>query len=153
MQGLDLKANNIVLTSVRTSLYHFFVKNTCAIWFTSLRQRLSIVTFALNNKFRAILTLFCQCNFPYFIILHVWLLGKKEWPFLWTNLISLHPIMLCAKFCWSWPCSSGEIFFLQNFSSVLLPFIYLSMGKVVALYLNKPKAPPSYISKNVNVCV
>ena len=31
-----------------------------------------------------------------------------NWPFIWTNLNSLHPRILCAKFCWNWPTCSGE---------------------------------------------
>ena len=30
------------------------------------------------------------------------------WTFIWTNLNSLHPRKLCAKFGWNWPSGSGE---------------------------------------------
>ena len=30
------------------------------------------------------------------------------WFFIWTNLNPFHPRMLCAKFGWNWPSSSGE---------------------------------------------
>ena len=43
--------------------------------------------------------------FLYFVIISPW---KRAWPFIWTNLNPLHPRMLCAKFGWNWPSSSGE---------------------------------------------
>ena len=43
-------------------------------------------------------------NFPmyfcYFLIISPW---KRAWPFFWTNLNTLNPRMLCAKFGWNWP--------------------------------------------------
>ena len=40
-------------------------------------------------------------HFHYFIIIFPW---KRVWPFIWTNLNSHLPIMLCAKFGWKmWP--------------------------------------------------
>jgi hypothetical protein len=33
---------------------------------------------------------------------------KKTWPIIWTNLNSLHPRIICTKFDWIWPASSGE---------------------------------------------
>jgi hypothetical protein len=32
------------------------------------------------------------------------------WPFIWTNLNSLHPRIICTKFGWFWPAGSGEDF-------------------------------------------
>ena len=43
--------------------------------------------------------------FHYFVIISPW---KRAWPFIWTNLNSLHPRMFCAKFGWNWPSGSGE---------------------------------------------
>ena len=43
--------------------------------------------------------------FHYFVIISPW---KRAEPFIWTNLNPLHPRMLCAKFGWNWPSSSGE---------------------------------------------
>ena len=37
-----------------------------------------------------------------------WILSTQAWPFIWTNLNSLHPKMLCAKFGSNWPTGSGE---------------------------------------------
>ena len=42
--------------------------------------------------------------FSYFIIISPWIRG----PIFWTNLNSLHPRILCAKFGWNWPSGSGE---------------------------------------------
>ena len=42
--------------------------------------------------------------FCYFVIIPPW---KRAGPFIWTNLNPLHPRMLCAKFGWNWPSSSG----------------------------------------------
>ena len=43
--------------------------------------------------------------FRYFVFISPW---KRAGPFIWTNLNSLHPRMLCAKFGWNWPSGSGE---------------------------------------------
>ena len=47
--------------------------------------------------------------FHYFVIISPW---KKVGPFIWTNLNSIHPRMLCAKFGWYWHSGSGEEDFL-----------------------------------------
>ena len=44
-------------------------------------------------------------HFRYFVIIFPW---KRVSPFIWTNLNSLHPRMLCATFNWNWLCGSGE---------------------------------------------
>ena len=51
--------------------------------------------------------IFCISSmyFCYFVIISPW---KKELPFIWTNLNSLHPKMFCAKFDWNWPSGSEE---------------------------------------------
>ena len=50
--------------------------------------------------------------FRYFVIISP---RKSALPFIFTNLISLHPKMLCAKFCWNWSCGSwGEDESLQT---------------------------------------
>ena len=33
---------------------------------------------------------------------------ERAWPFILTNLNTLHPGILCAKFGWNWPSGSGE---------------------------------------------
>ena len=43
--------------------------------------------------------------FRYFVIICPW---KRAGLFIWINLNSHHPRMLCAKFSWSWPSGSGE---------------------------------------------
>ena len=42
------------------------------------------------------------CN--YFITLPL----TRVWPIIWPNLNHLYPKMLCVKFGWNWPSSSGE---------------------------------------------
>ena len=60
--------------------------------------------------------------FSLFIIISRW---KRAGSFIWTNLNSLHPRILCAKFGWNLPSSSGEDFL--NFVNVFLLFCnYLS---------------------------
>ena len=48
---------------------------------------------------------FSSMYFHLFIIISPW---KKAGRFFWTNLNSLHSMMLCAKFGWNWPSCSGE---------------------------------------------
>ena len=43
--------------------------------------------------------------FRYFVIIFPW---KSTGLFIWKNLNSLHPKMLCAKFGWNWSSDSGE---------------------------------------------
>ena len=44
--------------------------------------------------------------FRFFVIISSW---KKTWPFIWTNLNSFHPRMLCTMQVWfKWPSGSGE---------------------------------------------
>ena len=47
--------------------------------------------------------------FCYFVIISP---QKRAWPFNWRNLNPQHPKMLCAKFNYNWPCSSGREDFL-----------------------------------------
>ena len=51
-----------------------------------------------------ILTFF-KSIFRYFVIISHW---KRVWPFIWINLNTLCPRMLCAKFGWNWPSGSFE---------------------------------------------
>jgi hypothetical protein len=37
---------------------------------------------------------------PHFYILVIISLLKRTWPFIWTNLNSLHPRIICTKFDW-----------------------------------------------------
>ena len=39
-------------------------------------------------------------HFCYFVIISSF---NGVWPFIWTNLNSLHRMMLCARFCWNRP--------------------------------------------------
>ena len=43
--------------------------------------------------------------FPYFVIISPW---KRVGTFIWTNLNSHHPRILCVKYGWNRPSGSGE---------------------------------------------
>ena len=43
-------------------------------------------------------------QFRYFVIISPW---KEDGPFIWINMYSLHPRMLCVKFGWNWTSGSG----------------------------------------------
>ena len=63
---------------------------------------------------------------------------RIEWFFIWTNLNSLHPRMLCAKFGWNWRRR------FLNFANVFRYFVIISPwknGKGRTLNLNKLKSP------------
>ena len=65
---------------------------------------------------------------------------KRTWPFIWTNLNSLHPTITCTKSDWIWPAGSGE----EDFSkfSVYFDFrYYLPLEKGDPLPLNKLESP------------
>ena len=61
--------------------------------------------FVLSLVLQKIIFKVCQYIFT---IISPW---KRAWPFIWTNMISHHPRMLCAKFGWNWHCGSKEKFF------------------------------------------
>ena len=71
--------------------------------------------------------------FHYFLIISPW---KRAGPFIWTNLNSLYPRMLFAKFGWNWLSGSGEDFF--NFVNVFsLSRNSLPLEKGGGLHLKK----------------
>ena len=55
--------------------------------------------------------------FCYYVSISLW---KRTWPFIWTNLNSLHPRMLCDMFGWNWPTGSGE----DDFKILSMYFCY-----------------------------
>ena len=69
--------------------------------------------------------------FQYFIIISTW---KKAGPFVWTNLNSLHPRMLCAKFGWNWLSGSGEEDFFVS-SMNFYYFVIISPRKRAGLFI------------------
>ena len=73
----------------------------------------------------------------YFSLFCNYLPFEKGSAFIWTNLIPLHPGMLCAKFGWNWPSGSGEEDFLNFVNLFLLFRNYLPLEKDGALHLNK----------------
>ena len=56
--------------------------------------------------------------FSLFLIISPW---KRVGPFFWTNLNSLHPRMLFAKFCWNWLIGSGKEDFFNFVNVILFP--------------------------------
>ena len=44
--------------------------------------------------------IYLSIYFHYFVFIFPW---NMAWPFIWTNMISHHRRMLCAKFGWNWP--------------------------------------------------
>ena len=57
---------------------------------------------------------------------------RIEWFFIWTNLNSLHPKMLCAKFGWNWPSGFGE-------DDFWISSMYCCYFVVISHHLNKLK--------------
>ena len=69
---------------------------------------------------------------------------EKGWAIYLDNLISPHPLMLCAKFGWNWLSGSGEEDFLISsmfFSTISYICNYPPLEKGGALHLNKLKSP------------
>jgi hypothetical protein len=59
---------------------------------------------------------------------------KKTQPFIWTNLNSLYPKIICSKFDWNWLANKCQYFSLFC--------CYLSLVKGYSLHLNKLESPP-----------
>jgi hypothetical protein len=73
---------------------------------------------------------------PYFYIFVIISPLKRTWPFIWTNLNSLYPRIICIKNDWIRPAGSGEEFFLN-----LLFRYYLPLEIGYSLGLNKLESP------------
>ena len=67
-------------------------------------------------------------NFSLFLIISPW---KRVWPFIWTNMNSLHPRMVYAKFDWNRTSRSWK----EDFKISFMQFRYTSK-KGVTLHLN-----------------
>ena len=66
------------------------------------------ICFKLTQWFESRKFLILSMYFRYFVIICPW---KLAWPFIITNLNSLYPRMLCAKFSWNWSSGSEEKIF------------------------------------------
>ena len=88
---------------------------------------------ALRKHFK-----FHLCIFQFFVIISSW---KRVGPFIWTNLNTLYPMMLCVKFLRNWPSGSGGEDFLNVVNVFLLFHNYLPLEKGVNLHLNKLEFP------------
>ena len=71
--------------------------------------------------------------FRYFVIISPW---KRAWPFIWTNMNSHHPRMLCAKFGWNWhSCSEEEDFEFHQCTGYICFFVIISLWKKVRPFI------------------
>ena len=76
--------------------------------------------------------------FCYFLIISPW---KRVRPFIWTNVNSIHPRMLCVKFGWNWLSGSGGEDILISSIYFSLFHSYLPLEKGGALHLYKLESP------------
>ena len=101
-------------------------------WRMLVRRLIEIGSVVLEKRNFSILSMY----FRYFLIISPW---KRAEPFIWINLNSLHPRMLCAKFGWNWLSGSGEEDFLissMNFHYFVIisplkragPFIWTNLN-------------------------
>ena len=74
----------------------------CQVW-------LKLAQWFWRKRFLNILSM----NFRYFFIIFPF---KGVWPFIWTNLNPLHPMMLCDMFGWN--CPSGSVKEDENVKSL-----------------------------------
>jgi hypothetical protein len=68
---------------------------------------------------------------------------KRTWPFIWTNLNSIHPRIICAKFDWIWPAGSEEEDF-KNFQCIFTLLLLSPLGERLSPSfdrLNKLESP------------
>jgi hypothetical protein len=65
---------------------------------------------------------------------------KRNRPFIWTNLNSLYPKMICTKFDWNWLVGSEEVDF-KTFSVFFLSFAKSFLGEGVSTLFDKLGSP------------
>ena len=75
--------------------------------------------------------------YPYYMYLP-WKWKRTE-PFIWTNLNSYHPIMLCTKFGWKWPSGSGGNFKFRQ--CIMCTFYNFSLERDMDLHLHRLESP------------
>ena len=75
----------------------------------------------------------CISSIRYFVIISPW---KRAGTFVWTNLNSLYPRMLCVKFRGKLPSGSGkeDFFNFVNVFSLFRYYLPLKKGGVLCLY-------------------
>jgi hypothetical protein len=77
---------------------------------------------------------------PHFYIFVIISPLKRIWPFIWTNLISLHPRIIWTKFDWICSAGSGEdFFFFFKFQCIFTLSLLFTHGEG----LNKLESPLS----------
>ena len=85
----------------------------------------------MAQPFWRIRILLSEMHFHYFVIISPW---KRAGPFIWTNLNSLHPRMICAKFHWNWPSGTGVKNFLIS-SIYFCYFVIISPWKTAGPFI------------------
>ena len=82
-----------------------------------------------------------QMTPPHFYIFAIISPLKRTWSFIWTNLNSLYPRIICTKFDWLWLAGSGKEDFLIKFSAFSLLSYHLPLERDYPLHLNKLESP------------
>jgi hypothetical protein len=77
---------------------------------------------------------------PHFYIFVIISPLKWTWPFIWTNLNSLHPRIICTKFDSIWPAGSGEDFF-QNFQCIFTLLLLSRLGEGLSPFIEQTWIP------------
>ena len=80
----------------------------------------------------------CQCILADLLLSPDW---KRAWLFIWRNMNSLYPKMICGKFGWNWSSSSGEDFFFKFVNVFSQIRNYLPLEKGGACHLNNIESP------------
>jgi hypothetical protein len=85
-------------------------------------------------------------KWPHFYIFVIISPLKRTWPFIWTNLNSLHSRIICTKFDWFWSSGSGEEDF-SKFSVYFYSFAIISplRGAITFLWTNLNSLDPRII--------
>ena len=67
--------------------------------------------------------------FRMFVIISHW---RRAWPFIYTNVNSCHPRILCARFGWNWPEVLEKIFRFVNIFTLFYNNVPLEKGVALA---------------------
>ena len=126
----------ITLISRRKNPLTSFWKLNCSL-FKSIESPKNVLCQVWLKVVLEKISKFCQCIFRYFVIISPW---KRAGPFVWTNLNSLYPTMLCAKLNWNWP-SGGRFFNFVVDYFLFRNYLLLQKGVVLNLYKSKFPLP------------
>ena len=90
----------------------------CQVWF-------KLTKWFLRRRFLKVVNVFSLCGYYLPLI--------NAWPFIWTNLNSLYPRILCVMFGWNWPSGSGEDFQKLSIFFNFCYYLPLEKGQVLQL--------------------